>query len=85
MLGFETVFEKQIQQEKWTKKLMPYTELLGNVTWEPSEWLGIFQFTCGVQVALMCTGGNLANITHVGREAKNQLKIREHICHFPLK
>lgn len=64
---------------------MPYTLLLQTAKWEPAEQLAIFQSTHNVQVALMCTGGNLANITHVGREAKNQLKIKENICHFPLK
>lgn len=51
---------------------MPYTLLLQTAKWEPAEQLAIFQSTHNVQVALMCTGGNLANITHVGREAKNQ-------------
>lgn len=38
-----------------------------------------------VQAALTCTGGNLANITHVDREAKNQLKIGENTCNFSFK
>ena len=64
---------------------MPYTLSLQTATWEPAEWLAIFQSTHSVQVALTCTADNLVNITHVGREAKNQLKIRENICCFPLK
>lgn len=56
---------------------MPYTLLLQPATWEPAEWLAILQSTHNVQVALTCTGGNLPNITHVGREAKNQLKIKK--------
>lgn len=64
---------------------MPHTLSLKAATWEPAERLAISHSTHSVQVALTCTGANLANITHVGREAMNQLKIRENICHFPLK
>lgn len=54
---------------------MPYTLSLRTATWEPGEWLAIFQSTHSVQAALTWTGGNLANITHVDREARINLKL----------
>lgn len=53
---------------------MSYTLSLQTTTWEP---VAISQSTRSVRAALTRTGGNLANITHVGREAKSLLKIRK--------